>query len=344
VALAPSMGVYGLATGVIAGALGHAGVQFTGLIRRGMRFRPSFSRRIDGLGEVARLMAPRIIGQAAFQVNFIVLTNFASRLGESRVSSINYAYQLFMLPHGVLALSLSTVIFPAMARHFELRQLDQLKHLLGRSLGLLLFLTFPAAIGLFAFRVSIVQVLLQFGSFSAESTRLVAEALGYFAVGLVAFAVVESVTRAYYAMHDTKTPVAAAIVTIGANIGLSWLLAPWLGHGGLALSISITTTIEMLILLAVLYRRIGGLGRQLLSSVVRTALAATIMGLVSLWLAGPLAQVTDPAHGRSLNALAAFVFTLSAAGATYLAAAFYLGAPELQEVLARLRSRIGGRQ
>lgn len=340
VALAPQMGVYGLAVGVIAGALGHAGLQFAGLIRRGMRFRPSLSRRTEGLREVARLMAPRLIGQAAFQVNFIVMTNFASRLGESRVSSMNYAYQLFMLPHGVLALSLSTVIFPMMARQFELRELGQLKHTLGRALGSLLFLTFPAAVGLFAFRVSIIQVLFQFGSFSAESTQLVAVALAYFALGLAAFAVVEAVTRAFYAMHDTTTPVVAAIVTIVANIALSWLLAPRLGHGGLALSISITTTIEMLILLAVLYRRIGGLGWALLISVARTALASSIMGVVALWLAGPLARVTDPSHGRSFTTLAAFALTLAATGAVYLTAAYYLRAPELEHVLTRISARL----
>ncbi len=119
--LAPKMGVYGLAVGVIAGATGHAGIQLITLFRRGLRFNPSLSHKVDGLVEVARLMGPRLIGQAAFQVNFIVMTNFASRLGASRVSAINYAYQLFMLPHGILALSISTVIFPAMARQFETR-------------------------------------------------------------------------------------------------------------------------------------------------------------------------------------------------------------------------------
>lgn len=338
--LAPTMGVYGLAVGVIVGAAGHAGVQFVGLIRRGMHFSPTLSRRVQGLGEVARLMAPRLVGQAAFQINFIVMTNFASRLGESKVSAINYAYQVFMLPHGVLALSLSTVIFPMMARQYELNQLDDLKVTLRGALGPLIFLTFPASVGLFAFRTSIVQVLFQFGSFSDESTRLVAQALAYFSVGLVAFAVVEAVTRAFYAMHDTRTPVTVAIVTVIANIALSAYLAPRLGHGGLALSIALTTVVEMAILLTVLYRRIGGLGRGLLESTIKAAAATAIMAVVALRFAGPLAQVTDPSDGRSIAGMVMFVVTLGATGITYLVSAYYLRAPELFETLDRVRSRL----
>lgn len=341
IALAPKMGVYGLVVGVLVGATAHASIQFIGLIRKGMHVRPSFSRHVDGLGEVARLMVPRLIGQTAFQINIIVMTNFASRLGQSRVSAMNYAYQLFMLPHGVLALSLSTVIFPMMARQFEMRQFADLKRTLGRALGPLLFLTFPAGVGLFAFRLSIIQMLFQVGSFSSTSTDLVASALEFFAVGLVSFAVVEAVTRAFYAMHDTRTPVFAAAVSVGSNVVLSYILAPRMGHAGLALSISVTTTVEMLILLTVMHRRIGGFGPQLTRSVARTVAAAAVMAVVALKFAGPLARVTDPIHGRSITTIAAFVFTIGSVGLTYLVAAYYLRSPELFDLMARARSRLG---
>ncbi|MBA2453022.1 MAG: murein biosynthesis integral membrane protein MurJ, partial [Chloroflexia bacterium] len=92
VVLAPTWGVYGLAAGVIAGAVMHAGIQAVGLWRGGMRLRFSLDRHVPGLATVLRLMGPRILGQAAFQVNFIVLTNFASRIGDNSVSALNYAF------------------------------------------------------------------------------------------------------------------------------------------------------------------------------------------------------------------------------------------------------------
>ncbi len=338
--LAPKMGVYGLAVGVIAGASGHAGVQLVTLARRGLRFNPSLSRQVEGLREVGRLMLPRLVGQAAFQVNFIVMTNFASRLGKGNISAINYANQLFMLPHGILALSISTVIFPAMARQFELGQTRELRRTLSGALAPLLFLTIPAAIGLFMFRVSIIQVLLQFGSFSSSSTMLVASALEYFAIGLLAFAVVETVTRAFYAMHDTRTPVIAAVVTIGANILLSWYLSPRLGIGGLALSISITTTLEMLILLTVLTRRTGSFDSQLFSQVGRMLIAGVVLVLTSHLLAPRLARVTDPVHGHSFTMYIAFAFTLGSVAASYLVAAYYLRIDAFSQLLGRIRARI----
>ncbi len=337
--LAPSYGPFGLAIGVIGGALGHAGIQFLDLLRRGWRFVPTLDLRTEGLGQVGRLMAPRILGQAAFQVNMIVMTNFASRLGERHVSALNYAFQLFMLPHGVLALSLSTVIFPLMARQFAVGDLSGMSRTFQQALSPLLFLTIPATLGLLLFRTSIVQVLFQFGAFSATSTELVAAALGYFALGLVAFAVVEAVTRVYYAMQDTLTPVLAAVTTIAANIALSWLLTPSLGHRGLALSLSLTTTLEMAILLLVLRRRLVGLGTGLFGSLARMLAAGAAMALAGWWLAGPLARATDPTAGRSLSQLLAFAYTLLTVAACYFVTARSLGVAEPHQFLQRLRGR-----
>lgn len=338
--LAPRFGVYGLAGGVIAGAAAHAGTQFVALLRRGLRFRPTLDSHVAGLREVGRLMLPRLVGQAAFQVNFIVMTNFASRLPNSPIAALNYAYQLFMLPHGVLALSLSTVIFPTMARLYEEGRLREMNATLSSALGPLLFLTIPSAIGLDVFRTSIIQVIFQHGDFSAQSTAMVAEALQYFALGLVAFAVVEAVTRAFYAMHDTRTPVVAGVTAVVANVALSAILAPRMGHGGLALSISLTTTVEMVILLVVLARRTGGIDRQLPRELLKMLAAALILFLAGRLFAAPLARATDPRFGRSLLGYLGFFFTLGAVGSSYLVAAYYLRVPELRLVLERVRARL----
>ena len=337
--LTPALGVYGLAAGVLLGAGGHVAIQAAALLRYGIRFRPSVSRHTEGLGEVARLMAPRIAGQAASQVNLIVMTNFASRLGEGRISALNYAQHLVLLPHGILALSISTVIFPLMARQYELNRMRELKQTLQRALGPLLFLGLPAAIGLFAFRVSIVQIAFQYGSFTAQSTALVAEAVGYFAIGLLARMIIEPVTRAFYAMHDTRTPLAISFLSVVANIALSWWLASRLGHGGLALSISITYTVRMFALLAILSRRTGGLGHQLISSSLRMLPPVAIFSIVVFGLAWPQAQMTDPASGRTIWSYGTFIISLAGAGLTYLAAALYFRVPEFQQLLLTVQRR-----
>ena len=341
ITLVPIAGVYGLAMGVLLGALGHAAVQFSGLVGRGFRFRVNLDRQTAGLAEVARLMAPRIAGQAAFQANVIVMTNFASRLGDGRIAALNYAYQLAMLPHGVLALSVATVIFPLMARQYEPGRLEDVKRTLDRALGGLVFLTLPAAIALVEYRVSVVQVVFQYGSFRPASTALVAEALGYFALGLVAFAVVEAISRAFYAMHDTRTPVVVAVIGVGTNVGLSWLLAPALGHGGLALAVAIANVVRMILLLAVFSRRTGGYGRHLVSMLPRMLLAGAALAAAAALLGEPLRRATDPADGRGFGMYAVFVLAIAGTGGLYLAAAYVLRVPPCLHIMGAVRRRLG---
>jgi len=339
-ALGPSLGVYGVATGVLIGALGHFVIQIPGLIHAGIRYTPRFSLRTEGLSQVGRLLLPRVIGQAAFQLNFIAVQYFASDAGEGRVSALNYAWQLMMLPHGVIALSISTVIFPTMAQLFSQGKTDELQATFGRALRPLLFLSVPAAVGLFTFRTAIVQTLFQRGEFDAASTRMVGEALVFLGLGLVFYAVVEILTRAFYAMHDTRTPVIAAVVIIVLNVALAAILVGPLDLGGLALALTVTTGIEALILLYVLQRRIGALSPEFAAWFARLALAATPMALLAHGLAARLTSATEPGVAARPLQFALLGFTLALAGGAFAVAASWLRLEELDQTLDRLSARV----
>ena len=279
--LAPIWGISGLAVGVVLGALLHFLVQVPGLVRIGMRYRPfHFDRHDEGAGEVARLMLPRIVGQAAFQANIVALTNIASHLAAGQLSGFQYAYALMMLPHGVLAMSLATVLFPTMTAQIGRGDRDGMRATLSRGLRTLIFLTLPAAVGLGLLRREIVGLLFQFGKFDQNATVMVAAVLGWFAWGLVAYVVVELLTRGYYALHDTRTPVLISLVTVALNIALSWLLVFRFGldNTGLAFSLALTTTLEMLGLLFFLRPKLPGLfDRAFLRAVAISGLAAALM-------------------------------------------------------------------
>jgi len=343
--LGRTMGVEGVAVAVVIGAIGHILVQVPGLVSSGMRYQPSIDLRAPGLGEVGRLLGPRVIGQAAFQVNFIAVTALAWRSGEQAVSALNYAWQLLMLPHGVLALSISTVVFPTMARLYQAGDLDGLRGAFGKALKPLLFLSAPAAVALFFFRTSIVQTIFQGGAFTGESTALVAAPLAWFAAGLVAYAAVEVLTRAFYAMHDTVTPVAAGIFIIVLNIALGTLLVNRFGYVELAFALSFTTTVEMAILLAVLQRRLGGIGPHEWAWMGRVAAATATMAAACLVLGPATQRLTTPGvMARPVQAIA-FVAALAIAGGVYLAAAWLLKIPELRTAGRQIAARLpGGRR
>ena len=326
--LAPMIGVYGLAAGVILGSLMHVALQFGSLLRNDLQLHPSFSPRTDGLAEVGRLMAPRILGQTVSQVNLIVMTNFASRLAEGSISALNYAQSLILLPHGILAMSLSTVMFPRMVHNHERGDKLAFRQTLNEGLRTLIFLTLPAAVGLLVYRTSIVQVLFQYGSFNEESTDMVATAVGFFSIGLIGRAVAEPVTRTFYAMRDTRTPVVVSILSIVVNIALSWVLAPSMGHAGLALSLSATYLLRMVILMIILSGRTGGLVSELVPPVIRMLVPLAIFTIAALGGATPLAQATNPANGRTLLAYMVFGLVLLGNTAIYLVTSWLLRLPE----------------
>ena len=343
VLLGPRIGVRGVAIGVVVGAVGFLALQAPGVIRSGMAYSFAFDPRSPGVTEVGRLLAPRLVGQAAFQINFIAVTNLAWRTGEQNVSALNYAWQLLMLPHGVLALSISTVILPTLSRLWQAGEMDAFRTTLGGAIRPLLFLSLPAAVVLFAFRVPIVQTLFQTGAFSAESTALVAAPLAFLAAGLVSYALVEALTRAFYAMHDTRTPVTAGIIIIALNIGLGIALLDDLGYLGLALALSVSTTVEAVILAVVLHRRIGGELSGFGHWSWRVLLATLATAGAALVLATPLTEATTPGNGPRLLQVLVFMAALAVVGLVYAGCAWILRIPELSDTLALATRRLPAR-
>jgi putative peptidoglycan lipid II flippase len=340
VLLGPRIGVRGVAIGVVAGAVGFLLLQAPGVIRSGMTYSFAFNPRAQGVSEVGRLLAPRLIGQAAFQINFIAVTNLAWRTGEQNVSALNYAWQLMMLPHGVLALSISTVILPTLSRLWQGGETDAFRSTFGGAVRPLLFLSLPASIVLFAFRVPIVQTLFQTGAFSAKSTELVAAPLAFLAAGLVSYALVEALTRAFYAMHDTRTPVTAGILIIALNIGLGVALLDRLSYLGLALALSASTTVEAAILAAVLHRRIGGDPTGFRRWIWRVLLATLVTAGVALAIAAPLTEATVPGNGPRFIQVVVFLVALAVVGLVYAGCAWILRIPELSDSLALVLRRL----
>jgi putative peptidoglycan lipid II flippase len=247
-----------------------------------------------------------------------------------------------LLPHGVFALSLATVTFPTMAAQSAEGDFTALRKTLSGAVKVLLFVTIPSAVGLFVLRTDVVEALFQFGKFNSTSTELVASALSYFAFGLVSYAVVEEITRAFYALHDTKTPVIVSVTTVILNLGLASFLALGLGmnQDGLALSLAVTTTVEMVLLWTLLSRKLPGWGLRsdgISRSIARSVAAALVMGIV-LFLLLPLLSSLIPASGK-LEAIILTIAGVTLGTAIYLAAARALHSEEVEQATGLLLRR-----
>jgi putative peptidoglycan lipid II flippase len=340
IVLAPTWGVKGVAAGVVVGAGLHLATQVPGLLASGMEFRPNLSTHVEGLREVGRLLLPRVIGLAAFQLNFVAVTHLASGAGEGRVSALNYAWQLMMLPHGVIALSISTVIFPAMARQYQQGDMSQVRKTFTQALEPLLFLTIPASVGLFELRTAIPQTIFQLGAFNAQSTELVSSALAFLALGLVWYALVEVLARIYYAMQDTRTPVIAGVIIIVLNIILGAALVGPLGHVGLAIGLSASTGVEALILFFLLRRKIGGLDPSFGDWIARVMGATAAMAVMAEIVRPRLERATAvPGSSRILHVMM-LGYATALIGGTYLVAAHLLNIPQMAQGVGMAKRRL----
>jgi putative peptidoglycan lipid II flippase len=335
--LAPTMGVLGLAVGAVIGAGLHLLVKVPGLIYYGFRWWPVLDLRGPHSVLVYRvvvLMVPRILDLAVFQLTLVITTNLASRLGPGGVSSLEWGWDAMQLPETLIGTAFGLVAFPTMAELAAHRDRDGLRRTLGDTMRLVIALTVPAAVGLILLGRPLLAFLYQRGAFDEAATAAVYTTLQFFALGLVGHASLELVARAFFAQEDTVTPLFVAIGSAIANVALGILLMPSMGVGGLALANSIAVTVEVLVLMAILRGRWGGVeGGQIALTLARAALASLAMAAGVLFFLA-YAQRTD------LGGLGTLVLGALLGVGIYLGVGMVLGMPELR----RLPQVLLGRQ
>jgi putative peptidoglycan lipid II flippase len=332
--LGPRIGVTGMAVGVVVGSALHLLVQVPGLWRYGVRYMPTLGLDNPSVREVGRLMVPRVLGTAIVQLNFVVNNSLASGLGAGAVSAINYAWLLMMLPQGVFAQAVGTAAFPTFAAQAARGEHDEMRSTLAATLRAIFALCLPATVGLVVLGRPLVVLLFERGAFEATSTEAVVWALALYALGLVGHAGLEIIARAFYALHDTLTPVWVGGLAMGINVALSFTLpgvfgsAGWPPHAGLALANSVATLLELVALLALIRRRMGRTGDQHGLEGRRTLVAFVKSGLASLAMGAALVGWQTILPGAEDLVLGGGGVVLGAA--VYVGVALLLGVEELE--------------
>ncbi|HTD76886.1 MAG TPA: murein biosynthesis integral membrane protein MurJ [Chloroflexota bacterium] len=292
--LSGPLGIYGLALGAVVGAVLHLLIQLPFCLRLGMRWRPVVDVAHAGVREVVRLFAPRVLGLGVVQLNQVLSAIvLASFLGAASIGYLNYAWQLIMLPLA-LAMAVGTAVFPTLSEENALENRAGFQQVFLLSLRMILFLTIPASIGLIVLGVPLIRLVFERGQFDSATTAATASAMVFYALGLAGHATVEIVDRVFYARHDTRTPVLAAVLAVGINVVASLVLMR-IDFRGLALANSIAALVEAGVLLRFVSRRMPGLtiGR-LTTPALRILAASLVMGLPVAWLAAQLDPLLRP--------------------------------------------------
>lgn len=299
--LGPLLGIVGMAYGTVAGAFGSFFIQFPMVARLGREYYHRFIElKHPGIRKIITLMIPAIIGLSIAQINMIVGQNLASLLEDGSIVALRLANRLINFPLGIFAMGLSTAIFPTLATHAARREMAELKHTFAFGLRVVFYITLPSAVGMAVLREPIVRLLFETGEFTSQDTQVTAYALLFYSAGLFAQSGLQIITRVFYSLQDTITPVKVGFAAVLVNLAISLALLKWtsLDIGGLALAFSLASLVQMMILIGALRLKIGAIGgRRILDTVARAAAACAVMAPCTHYTAALAAKYVDLSGG-----------------------------------------------
>lgn len=342
--LTPSLGIYGLAWGVVLGAMFYLVIQIPSLIKVTTHLQFPISNyfllnfKDSNFKQVILLMGPRLLGVAVVQLNFWVNSSLASQMNKESLAGLTLGFTLMIMAQAVIAQSVAIAAMPTFSAQHALGKQDEMRSSLASSLRGIILLALPASVGLILLRQPIISLLYQRGEFDSHSVQLVSWALLWYAVGLVGHSIMEVLTRAFYAQHDTKTPVIIGVIAMGLNVLFSVLFSRWfesigwLPLGGLALANSFATAIEATALFIVMHKRLNGIeGNHILRGAIPSFISAIGMSLALLGLLS---------SEKNLSVWILVPAGVVIGGIVYFAILFILRVPELNYIFNSISRRL----
>ncbi len=330
----PTLALTVLAAGTALGIAAMALIQLPALIKLGWRHQFVVDFRDPAIRKLGVLAWPVLIYVASNQVRLTVSNALAWQY-EGGISAFVYAWRFFQMPHGLLAVSISTVLFPALSEQSVADDMSSFKRTLATAITATAFVMIPVSLYFVLLSGPTVNMFTVF--FGAAGAARIAGVLTFFVVGLLPFSLFMLLNRVFYALHDSILPTKVNALGVPLNIALNFLLAPVLGVPGLALSHSLTYLFTMALMFRSLRVRIGPLGaRSLMTSVAKFALISVPVGVIMFLLAGWLGGLAwrVPEVGLAVVLIVTAVF-----GATvYIGLAAAMGLGEVRF----LRLLVGG--
>ncbi len=335
-------GVYGLAAGVLVGAAGNALTQYVSTSRYSDGyFRFNLDIHNEGFKQIIALVIPALIGLSISQINLIVNQNIASGLNEGSITALRYANRIFQLPLGIFATAIATAYFPSMTRQISVADYDGFRSTFSQGLNSILYITIPSGIGLIALSEPIVRLLFKSGNFTEADVVATAVTLAFYSSGLFAHSAIQVITRGYYSIKDTRTPVMIGAVAVGVNFILNLIFVRHsnLALGGIAFSYALSGILNMILLLYILNKRLSGLGmRKIAITSIKSVFASAVMGICAYFSYVGLSSIFGEASKMSqlINAGVPIIIGV----VVFIVMSYILKIEELDVIMGVLKRRI----
>ncbi len=251
------------------------------LKKHGYKYSLVLNRKDEYLKKMIYLSIPVILGVSVNQINVLVDRTIASLVTIGGISALSYGNRLIQFVNDILIESLVTVIYPTMANMAAESNITGLKKSVSQAINGINLLVVPITIGIIIFAEPLVKLVFGRGAFDSQAISKTSSVMLFYSIGIVGFGLREILSRVFYSMQDTKTPMINAVIALVINIILSITLSKFLGIGGLALATSISAICCTLLLFISLRKKIGPFDiKEITVSLGKILCASLVMGLI----------------------------------------------------------------
>lgn len=288
------------------------------------------------LKELFLMVMPVIIGISINQINVLVDRTIASRIAVGGISALNYANKLNVFVQGIFVMSIVTVLYPRISKMAVENNMKGFKKYISEAISSVNLFVVPATIGMMFFAEPIVRLLFGRGKFDEYAVSITSSALFFYALGIIGFGLREILSRAFYAIQDTKTPAINAAIAVVINIVLNIILSRFMGIGGLALATSISAIICTGLLFVSLRRKIGSFGlKGILTSFLKITVASLTMGMISRLFFGLLMGIVS----QNLSLMLSIVIGV----VSYMIIIYFMKIEDVDNMMSMVKAKINNR-
>ena len=339
--LAPHFEIFGPAIGVVIGAMLHFLIQIPLARRLGFRYSLRFSWSHPGVREIIKLMPLRSLTLAVGQAERFIAVFIATALAAGSLTIFNFARQLYILPVTLFGTTIGQASFPTLSAEISSDKKEEFQKTLQSSLHQVLYLSLPAAAIILVLRLPAVRIVFGARNFPWEATLLTSKTVAFLALAIPSQAVTGVLTRAFYALHDTKTPLVTATIAAALTVALSILFSQTMGFGvtGLGLALAASTLVHAVLLIVLLNRKVEIITSRLILPIMKMVFATAATG-VFLWMPMRIIDRFILDTTRTINLLLLTVSALAVGMVVYINLSNLLRITQLTEVMA-LGRRVG---
>lgn len=298
------------------------------------KYKAIFDLKDKHIINMALIVMPLILSVSVNQINVLVDRTIASQLAVGGISALNFANRLNGFVQGIFVLSIATVLYPTISKMAAEENRIGLKKTLSKAITGINLLVIPATIGSMVFATPIVSILFGRGAFDSQAISMTSSALLFYSIGMAGFGLRDILSRAFFSMQDTKTPMVNGAIGVVLNIILNIILSRYLGIGGLALATSIAAIFTTVLLFINLRRKIGPFGMKHVSiSFLKILVASLVMGL--------LAKLSFDYLTATLSQNLSLIIAIGVGAISYFVIVYFMKIEDVDVIVNAVKKKLG---